>query len=129
LGAAGSLGRDSFSAAEVAVPDVSRHNRTLCVATQLAMTVSEAEEATILRQLAEYNALLFRPGLLVRSRESATAQEELLEHFRAAGFAVMREYPLQNLVYCAKDVADSVPASRAPRRLGALARALRRWAP
>lgn len=126
LGATGMYARGRFRAAETAVPSIPRRNSALCVATQLAITASPAEETKILERLEKYRALLFRPSLLVRSRESTAEQEQLLGRFRDAGFSVMREYPLRNLVCCAKEgeVAGAPSASRPGGRLRALARAL-----
>lgn len=120
LSATGLLARGRFRAIETVVPRVRRRNRMFCVATQLAITISAMEEERVLGELEDYRALLFRPGLLVRSRGSVAEQEELLGRFRAAGFSLMREYPLRNLVYCAKEgeIAD------APPRLGGRLRAL-----
>lgn len=101
----GLLPEGGIRAVEAMLPAGGNRKRTLAVATQLALTVLPEEEERILRRLETYEALLFCPSLLVRER-SEPEQEALLERFRAAGFVIVRDYPQQNLTYCAKSNAE-----------------------
>lgn len=51
------------------VPESIEHGRTLAVATQLAITVSEQEEEEIMQRLEGYDAILYTPNRLVRPRQ------------------------------------------------------------
>lgn len=129
LQATTSMLEDRFGAASETVPDVRDQGRTLAVATQLSMTVSAREEERILMELERYDAILFRPSLLVRPRKSSVEQEFLVGRLRSAGFTFLRDYPQQDLVYCAKE--DAALAVAVPRRrrgkLAVFARSLANW--
>jgi hypothetical protein len=102
LQSCGFLAKEGVDATLATVPSLALGERTLAVATQLSLTASPAEEDTILTQLEQYDAVLFLPGALVRTRESKMEEELLIGRFRSAGFCEVRDYPHLRLVYCAR---------------------------
>lgn len=102
LRSCGFLGKNGVDATLATVPSPAAGERTLAVATQLSLTASPAEEEIILRQLEQYDAVLFMPGALVRPRDSKADEELLIDRFRSAGFVDVRDYPHSRLVYCAR---------------------------
>lgn len=102
LRSCGFLDKDGVDATLATVPPPAPGERTLAVATQLSLTASPADEEAILRQLEQYDAVLFLPSALVRPRESKADEELLINRFRSAGFIEVRDYPHLRLVYCAR---------------------------
>jgi hypothetical protein len=117
LRSCGFLGEDGVDATLATVPSPSPGERTLAVATQLALTASPAEEESILKQLERYDAVLFLPGALVRPRDSKADEELLIDRFRRAGFVEVRDYPHLRLVYCARN-RESIRVSDVKRESG-----------
>lgn len=104
---------DTLDVGTATVPELTGSEQALAVACRLALTLSPKDEETMLRRLERYPAVLFNPATLIRTRSSATDQEELMERFRRAGFTHRKDFPDFGLVYCTKDATHTDVESRA----------------